>query len=304
MVDDSRRRALGFLALAGISGAAGAATPLRRKLALTSPDEVAKLQHEVEQYLKPGVFVGIKSQTDINGFGKQTRLSSYVNIEVDLDTDFLKRTAVEVQLVQDQMVEIAQRIPQLEPIDRMNVAALVTAVKGPYTLVALVGSAASASDKAPSDIDILILNGGKEPYLSRGALFDNQHDRVHTIFRPAHGSEVVDIVRQYNPAKAKIMKEDLDLKAQGKPGHWYGPQLHAEFLLPATVPYPAGPDFFILNRTKDVDDLPSAFSKPIHLLTPAVGQLEAVVYNAHGLQKALHEGKAMVLYQGRENKLI
>ena len=308
-MDTPRRDFLKTIGLVGAGSAlAGAASPARRIIPLSDGDKLNQLLTELEDhYLQPGVTVGVEAKSWMDEqqkrkFDYETSVKIVLDNEATIDLEELAARSKSPQRIRETM-------GKLPPYDQSNILSFVSAVRGPYTLVAMVGSAAhEKSDKAPTDIDILVLNGTTKAYLPQSNLYDNQNDNIKTLFRSAHGVEVLDIVRRYNPEKARIMEEDIKNKAEGKPGHWYGPQLHAEFFLPKTVPYPATTDFAayyaFLDRSHDRDDLPNAFSRPIHLLTPTVAQLEAVAYNAQQLKTAIREGKAVILYQGKENKLV
>lgn len=297
-MSDSRRKFLQKAALIGTGGALlGAASPARRFVPITDGDDLNARIIELEEFLQPGVSISVSTTIHLDEENrKQLGYNTFVNIDLTPSQKVLDR------LYQNQTA--SQFLINSRDIDRPNLVKVVTSVAGPYTLVAVVGSAvAEVSDRATGDIDVLVLNGGREGYSSPNPLFDNQALRIYDYFRPAHGNEIIDILRQYNPRKAEMVREDLTLKSQGLPGLWYGPNVWHQFLFPQDLPYPSVPDLVSLRDQKrplNPDELP----KPIHLLAPQEGKEENIAYNAERLVRALTDGKAIVLYQGEHNKLI
>lgn len=302
----SRREFLtkGLAFLAG--GTVGVAAGRYGKIPFTEGDNAFETLRDLERYLYPGVSIHTETIVYMNDEGKKENYPS---------------NSVNITLVREVVPHSdAQKVfndSRLREHDISNLVNLISSVAGPYTLVAVVGSVGTRDriDKAPSDIDVLVLNGSTEPYTLPNMLYDNQATRLRNHFHAASYEDIFQVVAQFDPEKAEIMKATLEQRRNewnhvqsesstlAKAESWYGTPHDDLFLLPGQE------GFYNLNNVFTNERIPGAqkipvISRPIHLIGAKNGLKENVAYNAELLREALANGKAVLLYQGEHNKLV
>jgi hypothetical protein len=160
--------------------------------------------------------------------------------------------------------------------DFRTVTNAVLRLKGPYTLVAVVGSKAGAkADGSNRDVDLLVLSGTNVPYTrTENGLFSNQWEALSQDFK---FSEYHDSVWDYEQEFSEKLQEGWQRKRN--------PHFEALTLFIRDLA-----DY----REKNV----------IHIVQPYIQNKENVPYDVETLKEAISKGEAIIMSVGEKNKLL